>query len=118
MKSTTEGWPKSGTSVRRHVRGIERGWIANGRGRGRGSVIDPWIVTTVDVHWTAAVTEEDAVQWIEAGGTAPEIASVVEAAAGTVAGTTEMIEVAETDEIAEDVANPRTTSTRTRSARA
>lgn len=133
MKSTTGGWPKSGTSVRRL--GIGRGsekeigkgsengtgieWIGTEQGLDRGIVIDPWIGITEVVHWIAAVTEEDAGRWIGADGTVPEIDSEDVVVAGIVTGMTEMVVVDATDEItAEVVANRKMTSTRIRSARA
>lgn len=133
MKSTTGGWPRNGTSVRRLGigRGSEKergkesengtgiGWIGTEQGLDRGIVIDPWIGIIEVVHWIAAVTEEDVGQWIEVDGTVPEIDSEDVVVAGIVTVTTEMAAVDAMDEITvEVVANRKMTSTRIRSARA
>lgn len=115
MKSTIEGWPKSGTSERKHERG--RGTEnENEQGRDKENATGLWNDTTVAARLIVAVTEEDADRWIEADETAPEIDSGVAAVAEI--DTTETVAVVVTEEIAEVVANRKMTSTRIRSARA
>lgn len=139
MKSTIGGWPKSGTSGKRHAKergseiesGKENGLakekeieidlIGTGRGLGRENAIDLWTGITAVASWIVAGTEEDAGQWKEVDETVQGIVSEGVAAAGIVIGTTETVVVDVMDEITAEVevgANRKMTSTRIPSVRA